>query len=97
MGRVASALDNAAAEAVNSILKTEYVYRHTFATREQACLCVGRWIDRFHNTRRRHSWCGGISPIDYKRQHKINIAAQPAAESQGREYYSLERPRRPLR
>jgi len=80
MGRVASVLDNAA-EAVNSILKTEYVYRHTFATREQACLGVGRWIDRFHNTRRRHSWCCGISPIDYERQHKINIAAQPAAES----------------
>ncbi len=38
MGRVACALDNAAAEAVNSILKTEFVYRHTFTTREQARL-----------------------------------------------------------
>jgi transposase InsO family protein len=79
MGRVASALDNAAAEAVNSILKTEYVYRHSFATREQARLAVGRWIDRFYNTRRRHSWCGGISPIDYEHQHKINTAATAAA------------------
>jgi putative transposase len=79
MGRVASALDNAAAEAVNSILKTEYVYRRTFATREQARIAVGRWIDRFYNTRRRHSWCGGISPIDYERQHKINTAATAAA------------------
>ena len=79
MGRVASALDNAAAEAVNSILKTEYVYRHSFATREQARIAVGRWIDRFYNTRRRHSWCGGISPIDYEYQHKINTAATAAA------------------
>ena len=79
MGRVASALDNAAAEAVNSILKTEYVYRHSFATREQARIAVGRWIDRFYNTRRRHSWCGGISPIDYEHQHKINTAATAAA------------------
>ena len=79
MGRVASALDNAAAEAVNSILKTEFVYRHTFDTREQARLAVGRWIDRFYNTRRRHSWCGGISPIDYEHQHKINTAATAAA------------------
>ena len=77
MGRVASALDNAAAEAVNSILKTEYVYRHSFATREQARIAVGRWIDRFYNTRRRHSWC--ISPIDYEHQHKINTAATAAA------------------
>ena len=79
MGRVASALDNAAAEAVNSILKTEYVYRHSFATREQARIAVGRWIDRFYNTRRRHSSCGGISPIDYEHQHKINTAATAAA------------------
>lgn len=79
MGRVASALDNAAAEAVNSILKTEYVYRHSFGTREQARLAVGRWIDRFYNTRRRHSWCGGLSPIDYENQHKINTAAKAAA------------------
>jgi putative transposase len=79
MGRVASALDNAAAEAVNSILKTEYVYRNSFAAREQARLAVGRWIDRFYNARRRHSWCGGISPIQYEHQYKINTAGQPAA------------------
>ncbi len=79
MGRVACALDNAAAEAVNSILKTEFVYRHAFATREQARLAVGRWIDGFYNTRRRHGWCGGISPIDYENQHKIETTAKPAA------------------
>lgn len=79
MGRVASALDNAAAEAVNSILKTEYVYRHSFATREQARLAVGRWIDQFYNARRRHSWCAGLSPIDYENQHKINTAVTAAA------------------
>ena len=79
MGRVASALDNAAAEAVNSILKTEFVYRHAFPTREEARPAIGRWIDSFYNTRRRHGWCGGISPIDYEHQHKINTASQPAA------------------
>jgi transposase InsO family protein len=79
MGRVACALDNAAAEAVNSILKTEFVYRRAFGTREQARLAVGRWIDRFYNTRRRPSWCGGLSRIDYEHQHKINTASQSAA------------------
>lgn len=54
----ATPLDNAAAEAVNSTLKTEYVHRRSFATREQDRLEIGRWIDRFYNTRRGHSWCG---------------------------------------
>jgi putative transposase len=75
MGRVASALDNAAAEAVNSILKTEFVYRHAFPTREQARLAIGRWIDGFYNARRRHGWCGRISPIDYEHQHRPAPAA----------------------
>lgn len=81
MGRVASALDNAAAEAVNSILKTEYVYRHTFTTREHARQAVGRWIDSWYNTTRRHGWCGGISPADYEEQHRRTSTAdgQPAA------------------
>lgn len=79
MGRVASALDNAAAEAVNSILKTEFVYRHAFPTREHARLAVGRWIDGFYNARRRHGWCGGISPIDYEHQQKIKNAGYQSA------------------
>lgn len=36
MGRVGSALDNAAAESFHSVLKVEYVHRHTFATRAEA-------------------------------------------------------------
>ena len=59
MGRLASALDNAAAEAVNSILRTEYVYRNTFTTREHARQAIGRWIDSWYNAARRHGWCGG--------------------------------------
>ena len=79
MGRVASVLDNAAAEAVNSTLKIEYVYRRSFTTREQARIKVGRWIDRFYNTRRRHSWCGGLSPIDYENHHHAAAAKAAAA------------------
>jgi putative transposase len=42
-------------------------------------LAIGRWIERFYSTRRRHSWCGGISPIGYEHHHKINTASQRAA------------------
>ena len=67
MGRVGSALDNAAAEAFNSIIKVEYIHRHRFRTRTEARLKIATWIVDFYNTRRRHSACDGMSPIDYER------------------------------
>lgn len=70
MGRVASALDNSVAESFNSTLKTEFVHRRFFATRAQARQQIGAWIETFYNARRRHSWCGGISPITYERHYQ---------------------------
>ena len=67
MGRVGSALDNAAAEAFNSTVKVEYIHRHRFATRAEARLKISTWIVDFYNLRRRHSTCDGMSPIDYER------------------------------
>jgi hypothetical protein len=57
MGRVGSALDNAAAEAFNSIIKVEYIHRQRFRTRAEARLKIAQWIVDFYNTRRRHSAC----------------------------------------
>jgi putative transposase len=67
MGRVGSALDNAASEAFNSIIKVEYIHRHRFRTRAEARLKIATWIVEFYNARRRHSACDGMSPIDYER------------------------------
>jgi putative transposase len=67
MGRVGSALDNAAAEAFNSIIKVEYIHRHRFRTRAEARLKIATWIVDFYNTRRRHSACDGLAPNDYER------------------------------
>jgi putative transposase len=66
MGRVGSALDNAAAEAFNSTIKVEYIHRHRFRTRSEARLKIATWIVDFYNSRRRHSACDGMSPIDYE-------------------------------
>ena len=66
MGRVGSALDNAA-EAFNSIIKVEYIHRHRFRTRAEARLKIATWIVDFYNTRRRHSAYDGMSPIDHER------------------------------
>ena len=67
MGRVGSALDNAAAEAFNSIIKVEYIHRHRFRTKAEARLKIATWIVDFYNARRRHSACDGMSPIDLTR------------------------------
>jgi len=67
MGRAGCALDNAAAEAFNSTIKVEYIHRRRFHTRAEARLKIATWIVDFYNTRRRHSACDGMSPIDYER------------------------------
>ncbi|WP_222850139.1 IS3 family transposase [Allosaccharopolyspora coralli] len=68
MGRVGSALDNAAAEAFNSTVKVEFVHRHHFATRAEARLKIATWIADFYNTTRRHSANDGIAPIPFEHQ-----------------------------
>jgi transposase InsO family protein len=65
MGRVGSALDNAAAESWNSTLEFELLSRRRFATKADARHEVARFIDRY-NTVRRHSTCEMKSPIDYE-------------------------------
>ncbi len=75
MGRVASALDNAVAESFNSTLKTEFVYRRAFTTRAQARAQIGAWIETFYTRRRRHSACGGLSPMQYENHDRQRSAA----------------------
>jgi transposase InsO family protein len=48
-------------------IKVEYIHRHRFCTRAEARLKIATWIVDFYNTRRRHSACDGLSPIDYER------------------------------
>jgi putative transposase len=56
MGRVGSALDNAAAESFNSTLEWELLSRRTFATFDQARREVAGFIEAYNHTRR-HSSC----------------------------------------
>lgn len=75
MGRVGSALDNAAAESFNSTLEWELLSRKRFATKDQARREVARFIDAY-NHRRRHSSCEMLSPIAYEA-----LLAQRAADA----------------
>jgi putative transposase len=65
MGRVGSALDNAAAESFNSTLEHELLSRRRFATKEQARREVAAFIDRY-NHRRRHSSAEMKPPVAYE-------------------------------
>jgi transposase InsO family protein len=65
MGRVGSALDNAAAESFNSTLEHELLSRRHFATKDQARREVARFIDAY-NHRRRHSSCEMLPPVAFE-------------------------------
>jgi transposase InsO family protein len=76
MGRVGSALDNAAAESFNSTLEWELLSRRHFATKAQARSEVAGFIDRY-NHQRRHSSCEMKPPVIYEQ-----ILADRAAQDQ---------------
>jgi transposase InsO family protein len=65
MGRVGSALDNAAAESFNSTLEWEVLSRQHFTTKDQARRQVAGFIDRY-NHQRRHSTCEMMTPVAYE-------------------------------
>ena len=79
MGRVGSALDNAAAESFNSTLEHELLSRRRFTTRDHARRDVARFIDTY-NHRRRHSSCEMLPPVAYEQ-----ILAQRAADTAGQD------------
>jgi transposase InsO family protein len=79
MGRVGSCFDNAVSEAFNSVLKVEYVHRHTFGTWAEARIRIATWITDFYNARRLHSVCDFKSPIDYEREHWASLTVRLAA------------------
>jgi transposase InsO family protein len=75
MGRVGSALDNAASESWNSTLEHELLSRNTFATKDQARRAVADFIDTY-NTRRRHSSCEMLAPVAYEQLLNQRAAAE---------------------
>ena len=58
--------DNAMVETVFKTIKSELIWRAGYATRSQAELALGRYIDGFYNPRRRHSALGCKSPIAFE-------------------------------
>ena len=66
MGAVGSSADNALAESFNATIKREVLQDAACWPDESTCRReVFRWLVRY-NTRRRHSWCGYLSPTTYE-------------------------------
>lgn len=88
MSRKATCYDNATMESFWSTLKIELIYRHKFASRQQAGREIFDYIEVFYNRRRLHSALGYRSPEHFEREHiakNKSTAAHPggAPESQG--------------
>lgn len=62
MSRTGNCYDNAVMESFWATLKTEEVYRHDYATRQEAAAAIFNYIELFYNRQRRHSALGYLSP-----------------------------------
>jgi putative transposase len=63
MGRVGSAYDNTLAESLVASLKTKLLHRSNWPTQQLVRTAIFEYIEGFHNTRRRHSTLGHLSPL----------------------------------
>lgn len=74
LGGVGSSADNALAESFNATLKRETLAGAAAFTDEAACRReIFRWATRY-NTKRRHSYCGHLSPNAYENQLAATLA-----------------------
>ena len=58
--------DNASVERFFKSLKTDLIWRQKWPTRMQAESAIFHYINGFHNTRRRHPYLVGISPLAFE-------------------------------
>jgi len=66
MSRKGECLDNAVAESFFGTLKSELVDDEDYKTKDEARASLFHYIETFYNRRRRHSFLGYISPIEFE-------------------------------
>jgi putative transposase len=82
IGSVGDSYDNALAETINGLYKTELIKPgKPWRTVEQVELATAEWVDWFNN-RRLHGYCGDMPPIELEATYYAHHRAQhPAALS----------------
>jgi putative transposase len=68
MSSTGNCYDNAVAESFFGVLKRERVNRVRYRTREEARADLFKYIEVFYNRKRRHGYCGNMSPADFETQ-----------------------------
>jgi transposase InsO family protein len=75
MSAVGSPYDNAMVESFWGRMQVELFHRQTWTTRIELATAIHDHIELFHNTRRRHSSLGMLTPAEYERRHLHTINA----------------------
>ncbi len=75
MGAVGSAYDNAMVESFWGRMQVELFNRKRWKTRIELATAIHDYIELFHNTRRRHSALGMLSPTEYEDLHNTTREA----------------------
>jgi putative transposase len=66
IGSIGDCFDNSVVEAFFATLQRELLDQHHWERRDQLALAIFDWVETWYNPRRRHSYCGHLSPIDYE-------------------------------
>jgi putative transposase len=75
MGSVGDCFDCAVVESFFGTLQLELLDQHPWSDRQQLALAIFEWIECWYNPRRRHSYCGMLSPADYEAVHTTAATA----------------------
>ncbi|WDG33433.1 IS3 family transposase [Streptomyces sp. CA-278952] len=74
MGSAGDSYDNALAENLWMLIKTECIRGRTFATRAEADLALFEYVDGFCNSRCTQKRLGYLSPIEFEEGHSADQA-----------------------
>ena len=77
LSRKGQCWDNSVAESWFATLKTELIYRHSWATIAQVRRAVFEFVEIFYNRRRLHSSLGYLTPVEYE-HNLLHPSAQAA-------------------
>lgn len=85
VGSKGDSYDNAAAESLNGLYKTELIRkRGPWKSLEDVEFATMEWVDWYNHTRL-HSWCGDIPPAEYETLHyrqntdtELTASAEPS-------------------
>jgi transposase InsO family protein len=72
MSRKGDCWDNAVAESFFATLRAELVDHASYASRFDANMSVGDYIDNFYNVERRHSYLGYLNPVEFELRSQIH-------------------------